>query len=107
MTDRETAEIRRRYKTDKNNITHVAGCLVTQTHEIASEFDVPVASMTEDETDAVFGALNACFQTSAETLSMSPFPLRKCRTAMFTKCLTHSVQAGARTKRRAARFLKR
>ncbi len=36
MTDRETAEIRRRYKTDKNNITHVAGCLVTQTHEIAS-----------------------------------------------------------------------
>lgn len=57
MTDRETAEIRRRYKNDKNNITHIAGCTVTQSREIASEFDIPVAAMTEDESEAVFGAL--------------------------------------------------
>ena len=48
MTDRETAEIRRRYKNDKNNITHIAGCTVTQSREIASEFDIPVAAMLAD-----------------------------------------------------------
>ena len=74
MTDRETAEIRRRYKTDKNNITHVAGCLVTQTHEIASEFDVPVASMTEDETDAVFGALKRVLSNVGRNFVDVAFP---------------------------------
>lgn len=74
MTDRETAEIRRRYKNDKNNITHIAGCLVTQTHEIASEFDVPVATMTEDETEAVFGTLKKVLSNVGRNFVDISFP---------------------------------
>ena len=74
MTDRETAEIRRRYKNDKNNITHIAGCTVTQSREIASEFDIPVAAMTEDESEAVFGALRRVLTNVGRNLVDVAFP---------------------------------
>ena len=33
MTDKEIAEIRRRYRTDKSNISHVRGCYVNEKKE--------------------------------------------------------------------------
>ena len=74
MTDRETAEIRRRYKPDKNNVTRISGCMVTQTREIASEFDVPVAAMTEDETEAVFGVFRRTLSNTGRNFVDVSFP---------------------------------
>ena len=43
MTDKETGELRRRYKPDRTNITAVYGCYVSGSGEILSEFRQPVA----------------------------------------------------------------
>ena len=39
MTEKEIAEIRRRFRTDKSNISHVRGCYVNENKEIISEFE--------------------------------------------------------------------
>ena len=39
MTDKELAEIRRRYKSDKTSISRVRGCYVNDKNEIVAEFD--------------------------------------------------------------------
>lgn len=49
MTDKELAELRRRFKPDKSNITHIRGCYVNEAGEIVSEFDQAIALMTEEE----------------------------------------------------------
>ena len=49
MTDKETGELRRRYKPDRTNITAVYGCYVSGSGEILSEFRQPVALMTEED----------------------------------------------------------
>ena len=48
MTDKEFAEIKRRFKPDKNNINNVKGCYVSSTKEIKSTFRIP-ATMLPDE----------------------------------------------------------
>ena len=49
MTDKETGELRRRYKPDRTNITAVYGCYVSGSREILAEFRQPVALMTEED----------------------------------------------------------
>ena len=49
MTDKETGELRRRYKPDRTNITAVYGCYVSGSGEILSEFRQPVALMSEED----------------------------------------------------------
>ena len=44
MTDKEIAEIRRRYKTDKSSISRVRGCYVNDKREIISKFDQSIGS---------------------------------------------------------------
>ena len=39
MNEKEIAELRRRYKPDKSNISHIRGCYVNETGEIVSEFN--------------------------------------------------------------------
>ncbi len=51
MTDKEIAEIRRRYKPDKNNISHIRGCYVNEKKEIISEFDQSLGMMSEDDVE--------------------------------------------------------
>ena len=47
MNEREVAELRRRFKADKSNITHVCGCYVNESKEIISEFDHSLATLSE------------------------------------------------------------
>ena len=49
MNEREVAELRRRFKADKSNITHVCGCYVNENKEVISEFDQSLGMMTEEE----------------------------------------------------------
>ncbi len=57
MTDKEIAEIRRRYKPDKNNISHIRGCYVNEKKEIISEFDQSLGMMSEDDVTGMLGVL--------------------------------------------------
>lgn len=57
MTDKEIAEIRRRYKTDKSSISRVRGCYVNDKREIISKFDQSIGLMTEDEAEELLGLL--------------------------------------------------
>ena len=54
MTDKEIAEIRRRYKTDKSSISRVRGCYVNDKREIISKFDQSIGLMTEDEAEELW-----------------------------------------------------
>ncbi len=49
MTDKEFAELKRRFKPDKNNIPYVRGCYVTTTKEILSTFKVPVTVLPDEQ----------------------------------------------------------
>ena len=49
MNEKEIAEIRRRFRPDKSNITHVRGCYVNDKREIVSEFDQSLALMPQEE----------------------------------------------------------
>lgn len=57
MNDKEIAEIRRRFKADKSNISHVRGCYVNEKKEIISEFDQSLGLMAEDDANAMLNVL--------------------------------------------------
>ncbi len=49
MTEKEIAEIRRRVRRDKCNISHILGCYVNEKGEIISMFDQSLGLMTQEE----------------------------------------------------------
>lgn len=57
MNEREVAELRRRFKADKSNITHVCGCYVNESKEIISEFDQSLATLSEEESEKLLSIL--------------------------------------------------
>lgn len=57
MNEKEIAEIRRRYKTDKNNITGIRGCYVNEKNEIVAEFHQSLALMPEEEAEQFLSVL--------------------------------------------------
>ena len=57
MNEKEIAEIRRRFRPDKNNITHVRGCYVNEKREIVSEFDPSLALMSQEESEKFLAIL--------------------------------------------------
>ncbi len=57
MTEKEVAEIRRRFKPDKSNINHIRGCYVNEKKEIISEFDQSLGMMSEDDAEEVLKVL--------------------------------------------------
>lgn len=57
MTDREIAEIRRRYKSEKTGISRIRGCFVNENKEIVSEVDQSLGLMSETECDHVLSLL--------------------------------------------------
>ena len=68
MTDKEIAEIRRRYKTDKSSISRVRGCYVNDKREIISKFDQSIGLMTEDEAEELLGLLKKRFPEALEKI---------------------------------------
>ena len=65
MNEKEIAEIRRRFRADKSNITHVIGCYVNEKKEIVSQFDQSLTLMSQDECDLI---LNTIRRTLSGTL---------------------------------------
>ena len=57
MTEKETAEIRRRIRPDKNSISHIRGCYVSETREIISTFSQPLNLLDTDEADRFLALL--------------------------------------------------
>ena len=57
MTEKEIAEIRRRYRKEKSNITRICGCFVNEKKEIISELDQSVGLMPVDDADALLSTL--------------------------------------------------
>ena len=57
MNEKEIAEIRRRFRSDKSNITHVRGCYVNEKGEILSQLDQPLSLMSQEETDELLAIL--------------------------------------------------
>ena len=57
MNEKEIAELRRRLKPEKNNITHVCGCYVNEKQEIVSQFDQPLSLMPEEEAEKLLTTL--------------------------------------------------
>ena len=51
MNEKEISEIRRRFRQDKSNITHIRGCFVNEKREIVSEFDQSLALMSQEESE--------------------------------------------------------
>lgn len=51
MNSKEISELRRRFRPDRHNITHICGCYVSMQKEIISEFDQSVGMMPEDEAE--------------------------------------------------------
>ena len=57
MTEKEVAELRRRFRADKSNISRVYGCYVSARGEILSEFDQSVALMGQEESEMLLTTL--------------------------------------------------
>ena len=57
MTDREIAEIRRRFKRDRSSISRIRGCFVNENKEIISETDQSLGLLSETECDHVLSLL--------------------------------------------------
>ena len=49
MREKEIAEIRRRYRSDRSNISRICGCYVDSKKEIISEFDQSLGLMSEED----------------------------------------------------------
>lgn len=57
MKEKEIAEIRRRYRSDKSNISRICGCYVDSKKEIISEFDQSLGMMSEDDANGMLALL--------------------------------------------------
>ena len=57
MNEKEIAEIRRRFKADKSNITHVRGCYVNEKREIIAEFNQSLTMSRPEESEKLLGIL--------------------------------------------------
>lgn len=57
MNEKEIAELRRRFRPDKSNITSIRGCYVNDKQEIVSEFNQPISLMPEEEAEKMLAIL--------------------------------------------------
>lgn len=57
MTEKEVAEIRRRFKPDKNNIVKLKGCYVSDKKEIIAEFTQSLSLLSLEESESLFKIL--------------------------------------------------
>lgn len=57
MIEKEVAEIRRRFRAEKSNITNVIGCYVNEDKEIMTAFNQSLFQLSEDETEKFLSIL--------------------------------------------------
>ena len=57
MTEKEVAELRRRFRADKSNISRIYGCYVNERREILTEFEQSVAMLGQEEGEMLLTTL--------------------------------------------------
>ena len=57
MNEKEIAEIRRRFRPDKTNISKIRGCYVNESHEIISEFYESLGLLAPEQTEDILSRL--------------------------------------------------
>ena len=57
MIEKEVSELRRRFRAEKSNITHVLGCYVNEKKEIISRFNQSLALMSQEENEKLLTTL--------------------------------------------------
>ncbi|MCI8525015.1 MAG: DUF4317 domain-containing protein [Oscillospiraceae bacterium] len=57
MNDKEISEIRRRFRADRSNITHIRGCYVNDNREIIASFDQSMGLAAEEEKEKYLALL--------------------------------------------------
>ena len=57
MTQKEIAELRRRFRPDKSAINHIYGCYVNGNREIISYLDEPLGIMPQEESEKYLSLL--------------------------------------------------
>ncbi len=67
MNEKEIAELRRRFRSDKTSITRIRGAYVNEKREIISELDQSTARMSETETDEILSVLKKTLSGKLDT----------------------------------------
>lgn len=57
MNEKEISEIRRRFRSEKSNISRIRGCYVNDQREIVSEFSQPLGLMPQEESEELLAIL--------------------------------------------------
>lgn len=57
MNEREVAELRRRFRLERNSFGKIRGCYVSQAGNIVSQFEQSLALMSQDEAELMLGVL--------------------------------------------------
>lgn len=74
MNEKEIAEIRRRFRPDKNNIRHIRGCYVNGSGEIISQLNQSLALTPQEESEQILTTLRKTLSgTSGKNLIDIPF----------------------------------
>ena len=74
MNEKEISEIRRRFRPDKSNITHVRGCYVNERQEIVAAFDQSLALLPQEESENLLAVLRRTLSgTLGKNLIDMPF----------------------------------
>ena len=67
MNEKEVAEIRRRFRSDKTSITRICGAYVNEKREIISELDQSTALLSENECDQILTVLKKTLSGKLDT----------------------------------------
>ena len=78
MTDKEIAELRRRFRADKSSISRVRGCYVNEKREIISQFDQSLGILGQTESEQLLSTLRKTLSgTLGKNLLDIPFDTRQ------------------------------
>lgn len=87
MNEKEISEIRRRFRADKSNITHVRGCYVNEKQEIVSQFDQPLSLLPQEECENMLSVLRRTLSARSAKISRNVvYDCSRSLTAMSTGC---------------------
>lgn len=67
MNDKELREVRKRFRPDKNNISHIRGCFVNEKKEIVTEFNESLALCPQEETESLLAIMKKTLSGSLGT----------------------------------------
>ena len=95
MNEKEIAEIRRRFRPDKTNISKIRGCYVNESHEIISEFYESLGLMTPEATEDILSRLKKTLSgTVGKNLIDMEFSTQQVLESDEHNCSPRSEKAG-------------